>query len=893
MERLERLFAQALELAPHERPRFLDTACGTDAALRAELEALLAADAHPPPLLDAAPEALSELLPDDDLPRFVGPYRILGQLGEGGMGVVLRAERTDIPKPVALKRIRDPFGRQALARFQREQDLLARLQHPNIAQLLDAGTDETGTPYFAMELVDGEPITTYCDRNRLGLEDRLRLFAEVCAAVQYAHRSLIVHRDLKPSNILVVPEGTGTGAAGQVKLLDFGIARLVEADTDAMQTQTGHRVLTPAYASPEQLRGEPVTTATDVYSLGVVLYELLTGHRPYAVEGKSAGELEQVVCEQVPTRPSAVISRAEPYTQEGHALTPQRVGHMRQSRPEALKRQLRGDLDNIVLMALRKEPDARYASVEALQADVQRYLEGLPVLAHEAGLGYRTRKFVQRHKTGVLVSAGVGLLVLGFAGVMTWQQAQMRQERDRAQHEAEKAQEVTGFLVDLFRSSDPSEVLGDTLTAFDMLAWGKQRAAALENQPMIQLALYKEMGTVYRSLGQYAEADTLLRKTIELQEQHLGPTHPDLIESLLEWANVYIDWGAYSQAIAPLERALALVEVPENATDEMRATVLNDLANTHFRLGDVKSSRMKLKASLGYRRNTYRRLHNTPGATDLQRAVAARDLAHNLWSLGQLVPADSLFEQAVFYYDRARPGDDAEKADALGDLGLVKMGLSQHEAAIEVLKRARAMRERLLGPAHPLAYKSKYELGYALMKQGRHAPAELLFTEVLAYHRQTLPPGHPQIAFVLERLARNYRLNNQLAEAETAYREALAINEVLIPPNPREVGNTLVGLGRTLSLQGQLDTAEGLLRAGIHVLSDVHESTSFRLLESKLWLGYNHQQMGQYAAADSLITGVYNTIVQQVGPETLGAKEAAKFVAGLQKAVENNISALE
>ncbi len=328
----------------------------------------------------------------------VGPYEVLRELGRGGMGVVYLAARADeqFRKRVAIKVIKTgPDEEGVIRRFRRERQILASLDHPNVARLLDGGATGDGRPYFVMEYIEGHPLHEYCDRHRLSIVDRLKVFQQVCSAVAYAHRNLIVHRDLKPSNIIVTADGIP-------RLLDFGIAKLLNPELSAETPTVTGLALTPEYASPEQARGDVVTTASDVYSLGVLLYELLTGHRPYRLKTRLPMEVLKAVCEQEPERPSTIVRQAEDTTDGSRAvvITPEGVSRARDLTPDRLGRRLRGDLDNIVLMALRKEPLRRYASAEALSEDLRRYLEGLPVKARKGTSAYRAGKYVKRHAVG-------------------------------------------------------------------------------------------------------------------------------------------------------------------------------------------------------------------------------------------------------------------------------------------------------------------------------------------------------------------------------------------------------------------------------------------------------------------------------------------------------------
>jgi serine/threonine protein kinase len=407
---IEVIFHAAVDRAPDERAAFLDHAGAGDPELRQEVESLLAQEGLGTRLAAAVSDAAKSLATatsEDRVGQRIGPYRVTGIVGQGGMGAVYQAVRDDdqYRKQVAIKLVKRGLDTEfILSRFRHERQILASLEHPHIARLLDGGTTDDGLPYLVMEYIEGRPITDYGSANKLSLTERLKLFRLVCSAVQYAHQNLVVHRDLKPSNILVTPDGTP-------KLLDFGIAKLLNPDTSPegmSQTQTALMMLTPDYASPEQVRGEPVTTATDVYSLGVVLYELLTGQRPHHFKSYSPVEIERVITQSEPERPSVAVSGIR---EQGSGVR-DTTDDGRRTR-DRLARQLRGDLDNIVLMALRKEPERRYSSVEQLSEDIRRHLDGRPVIARKDTVGYRAGKFIQRHKLGL---AAVALVILSLVG---------------------------------------------------------------------------------------------------------------------------------------------------------------------------------------------------------------------------------------------------------------------------------------------------------------------------------------------------------------------------------------------------------------------------------------------------------------------------------------------
>ncbi|MEE8536601.1 MAG: serine/threonine-protein kinase, partial [Acidobacteriota bacterium] len=507
---IEELYQGALDLAANERPAYLERACGHDTALRQEIDSLLATHDEAPSFLETP---LIAWPPDEPLmppETHVGPYKLLRPLGRGGMGQVYLATRAGevFRQYVALKVIRRGLDTEdILRRFRAEQQILATLHHANIAHLIDGGVTDDGQSYLVMEYVEGTPITTYCDGRQMTLEERVLLFRQVCEAVHHAHRNLVVHRDLKPSNILVTVEGVP-------KLLDFGIAKLLDPVASGMSvptTQADGRVMTPEYASPEQVRGETITTASDVYALGVLLYELLVGRRPYHFERRTPQEIERVICKQEPEPPSAVLEKAvdgQPTDGTPPPMKPDEISTARGMTVERLRRRLNGDLDTIVLKALRKEPERRYASAQQLAEDLGRYLAGLPVLARPDTATYRAQKFVRRHRVGVAMTLIVVSLLLSFSVVSAVQSAEIRAKAEDVAQERDRAEEVIEFLVALFETPDPKVSKGNTVTARELLETGAARVEAdLKEQPEVQADMMTVMSRVYRSLGLYDPAE--------------------------------------------------------------------------------------------------------------------------------------------------------------------------------------------------------------------------------------------------------------------------------------------------------------------------------------------------------------------------------------------------
>ncbi|MDX1419471.1 MAG: serine/threonine-protein kinase [Rubricoccaceae bacterium] len=847
-ERVEALFSEAVEQPPDARAAFLDRACGGEARLRAEVEGLLAADEA-----DRALGVEHRLLPDEDEAREhaptgqrVGPYRIEGELGRGGMGVVYRARRADgaFEKTVALKLVKRGMDTdEVLARFRRERQVLAGLDHPGIARLLDAGEAADGRPYLAMEYVEGEPVTAYADRRRLGVEARLHLFEAVCEAVAYAHQRFIVHRDLKPSNILVAEDDAGRP---QVKLLDFGISKLLDPEASGLSvlaTRTDARMLTPAYAAPEQVRGEPVTAATDVYALGELLYELLTGRRAHALNGRTPSEREQAIVEEETPRPSRAIQ-----------ADAAEVASVRSTPPRRLQRRLRGDLDAICGKALRKAPEQRYASVEALKTDVQRHRDGLPIEARPETAGYRLRTFVRRHRVGVAAAALVALSLVGGLSVALWQARAAAEERDAARREADKAQQVTDFLVQVFEEADPRESGGRTRTAQEILNLGAARIESeLSGQPEVQAELLGVVGRVYRSMGLYDEALPFLNQALALRRSRLGSRHPDVAASLSDKANLLRDRGDFAGAEALYREALAIGRGHYGDEHPHVAATLDELAlNLHYAGRRDESVALHHEALALRRRllgpdhlDVAASLNNLAGALDNQAdaeeaealyrealairrrllgpthpdiAVTLNNVAVILRQRGDLAGAEPLYREALDIW-RAHYGDaHPHVASGLNNLAALLRTRGDLDAAEALYREALAIRRRAHGAQHPDVAVSLNNLGKLLYTRREYAAAEPLYREAIAMWQALYGEAYPHLSTGLRNLADVRLAIGDSGGAEALYRRAVAQYRATWPAGHPKTGEALVALGRCLLTRGQAAEAESVLEEGHRLL---------------------------------------------------------------------------
>jgi eukaryotic-like serine/threonine-protein kinase len=714
--RIEALFHQAVQYPPHARAAFLARACD-DPELRRHVAALLEDDEPASgyfaelfgraAALQEEMQQSTRVAPDDRLfaGRTVGRYRLEREIGRGGTCAVYLAHRVDgaFRRAVAVKILmRHAHGADLIRRFEQEQQLLSELEHPNIARLYDGGVTEDGLYYFVMERVDGLPIDLYCDEHRLSIAQRLGLFLDVAAAVEYAHRQLVIHRDLKPSNILVTREGA-------VKLLDFGIAKLLTGEGTASPelTQTRSRWMTPDYAAPEQVRGERTSTATDVYQLGVVLYRLLTGHPPYAPTGVGAAYLiERAVCETEPRWPSRAVlqgAAAGPGPDEG-ALTPATLAELRATTPSQLSRTLAGDLDAIVLRPLQKERAQRYGSVEALARDVQRYLAGLPVEARHGKLRYRARKFVRRHWAAV---GGVALALLLLGATSTLYVVQLGKERDRARVEAAKAGAVAEFLVGLFQAGDPRESVGESATVATLLERGIRRAGTLESQPEVQAEMLFTIAHAYFGHGEVEQARRLWERTVEIRERHLGKQHPSVALGL-----VHVAWAWLVQ-------------------------------------GELEPAAKHFRAALEIQRVAFGSEHS-----EVANSLSGLGLALN--GMGETAEAEALLREALRIRRTVQGSEHVEIANNLQDLAIVLRTSGDLAAAESLQREALRMRLALLDPNHPDVATARIHLALLLQSRGDPAAAETLLLEALAGLRRSLGEHHPRTRAVIRSLETLY-----------------------------------------------------------------------------------------------------------------------------------------
>jgi eukaryotic-like serine/threonine-protein kinase len=830
------IFNAALETDEQQRRAYLDEICGDDKELRDEIDLLLASFNKAEDFFGGF--AVADALKVNDsnegeklTGRRIGPYLLVKEIGRGGMGAVYLATRADeqFKTHVAIKLIkRGMDSEDILRRFRNERQILASLNHPNIAKLLDGGTTEEGLPFFVMEYIEGQPLTDYCDSHRLSTLERLKLFREICAAVQHAHQNLIVHRDLKPGNIVITPDGTP-------KLLDFGIAKFLNpslSPNTIAPTATMMRMMTRDYASPEQVRGEPITTASDIYSLGVLLYELLTGHHPYQFKTPLPSEIERVICESVPERPSAMVTRTEiinGFDGTAVTITPELVSSTREGQPDRLKRALTGDPDNMVLMAMRKEPQRRYASVAEFSEDIRRHLEGLPVIATKDTFGYRAAKFIRRNRVAV-AAATLVLAALLFGMIATvWQARVATRERDKARIEQAKAERIKTFLQDMLGAADPTNQ-GKDVKVIEVLKEAAERAETeLAEQPEIKADVLLTLGRTYSNLNRSTEAEKYLREALEVSLKTSGLRHP--------------------------------------TTQASQARLAFELVNSN-----PAEAEPLARSAVTSGRELYPQGH-------VELAVALYALGLTLSNRGEVKEAEPLLQEVLALSKKVSDGYNGSMVGCLGALAQLKANAGDIEGAKSFYRQA-------IDAGREIPYRDRLYLAQALFRFGQfliavkeYTEAESMLRESEKVYGEQMGESNVGTGFVTSSLGFLYLSQGDYQKAETEYKKS---REMLAKFVPKENYDWLVAtasLGVTLLREGKPVEAEALLR----------ESWEIRKKTSPgQWLTANNESLigeclleqKKYAEAEPLLKSAYEELKAVAGDQN------AKTIEALQRLIK-------
>ena len=736
----------------------------------------------------------------------IGPYRLVQMLGVGGMGEVWRAEQTaPFHRTVALKLIKVGMDTRAVvARFESERQALALMEHPNIAKVFDAGATPEGRPFFVMEYVPGFPITTYCDNQRLTIKERLALFTQVCEGVQHAHQKAIIHRDLKPSNVLVAE----LDQRPVPKIIDFGLAKATgpRLSQATMYTEVGGIVGTPDYMSPEQADSTErnIDTRTDVYSLGVILYELLVGALPFSSRetgGHGTPAMLQRIRAQEPTLPSSKLKSLGESSKDSAAK--------RQEQPQSLRRHLRGELDWITMKALEKDRTRRYGSPSELAADINRYVKNEPVLAGQPSTRYRAGKFVRRHRFGVGVAAAVALLLIGFATTMALQARRIAKERDRANREAAASKRVADFMTRMFKVSDPSEARGNAVTAREILDKASTEIeTGLADDPELQSRLLYTMGDTYEGLGLFPRAESLLSRSLQIRRKVLGSQHPDTLASMNDLGEA-IRWQARDSDAEKLVREALdgrqRVLGPNHPATLASMYTLGLLLSSESRYTEAEKL---LRALL----ETQRRIQGTSDDATLNAEVA---LAMVLEGQGQYSEAETLYKDAGDGWRRLFGMEHPSTLRAYADLAICLDEDGRYPEAEKLHREMIEIKNRVLGPEHPHTLLSDVSLAVTLFHEHRYAEAEKLQRTTLEAERRVFGFEHPRTTSLMGELADTLTRENRHSDAEKLRAELLTIRRRLSGPEDPDTLLAMESLGITLSYEKQFAKAETLFQEAL------------------------------------------------------------------------------
>jgi len=863
--RVNEVFAEAMQQPPGLREDWVAAAIDDDPPLAAYVQSLLRVD----PSVEITVEGVFDRPGEGEQSRGltmsgsrIGPFEIDRLLGEGGMGRVYLAHRADehFEQQVAIKvgaqRLVDPMTQ---ARLRAERQILANLAHPNIAKLFDGGTTSDGVPYLVMEYVDGVPIDVYCDSHRLTVAERLELLVTVCDAIHYAHQNLVIHRDIKAANVLVTDDGVP-------KLLDFGIAKLIDHDghVDDGLTREGVAVLTPSNAAPEQIRQQPITTATDTYALGLLMYRLLSGTPAFDLTNCPPMEFARIVCDHPPTPPSQLFAQIA----RSDAVLGQEIAADRRSQPKAFERLLRGDIDTIVMKALRKEPHRRYGSCLELADDIHRHLHALPIEARADSQLYKARKFVQRHALGVASAAAALVTLLVFAIVLSVQNERITAERDHAIA-------VSRFLEEIFTTPDPAHARGLDKTAKEILAVGAERIRNdLGDRPEVQSELMETIGRVYLNLGEYTPSIEMLEASLALRLESLGAEHADVARGKNQLAEALIRKAEYARARDLLEQSLAVNRARRGAASPEVADNLYNLAELHLATGGLDAAESYANQSIG--------IYVPLGiAYGIELAEAKNTLSRILQVRGRLDETERLLRESIEIVEATGGKDHPLLAYYLQNLGVLLQSQGKLVAAEETLEEAIETTRRVLGEKHDLVATTLSIQGGLLQQRGAYDEAEAAYREALAIDIERRGPAHPYVGYDLTGLAILLHDMGRLPEAEERLREALGIYAASLDPDHQYIASALTELGAVLVSRDAASDAVPLLTEALRIRRVDYPDDNVLTAATMVELGSAVLDTGQTDEARALILNAAEILR---GRNDRRAKRALAAMAQLENA---------
>ena len=868
-QRIRGLFEKAMDLSLAQRDAFIEEHCGADPDLKRELKALLASDEPQTGgaltgAIGAAVEATTRERRQELLGSVIGPYRLSSVLGHGGAGTVYLAERVDrqYSAQVAIKVVEGAaLSAEIGRRFRAERQILANLNHQNIARLIDAGETPQRIPYLVMEYVHGEPISDYCDRMRLSVEDRIQLILRVCGAVQYAHQNLVVHRDIKPANILVTPDGTP-------KLLDFGIAKLLDTDSIAAElalTRMNDRVLTPEYASPEQILGQPVTTASDVYALGIVLYELLTGLRPYKVSSASQLELERTICIVEPFKPSAAIKQSaarNPKNPPAAAPTTlhtastrdiETIVEARRITPNKLAARLGGDLDAILMRALRKEPIYRYSSVEQFAADLRRHLSNEPVQARQGNWFYYTRRYVRRNALAVAAGVAFVALLAGTAINYSIQSKRIAAERDIANREKQTSDAVADFMVNVFAASDPFSVQEREVSARELLDKSTQTIREeLDDAPAVKARLLEAMGRTYSRQGQNDRGVTLLEESLDIRTKLEGRDNPALATTLLNLGKARLNQRNFQGAEQPVTSALKMLEQTGQTHSTQYALALQYSAA-------LESQRGNYMQAADYYRRALPLLKELYGASHSEYAGGLGAYANTLLFLEDHAAAESAVRESVAIYQRTMAPSHPDRLSAEGLLGRILLQQGRTDEAEPLIENRHRLQREVFGDTSLRLLPSLNAMIRLRLQQGNLKSAERHAREAILIGESNNEARSDRTGLAHETLGITLWRMRQFADAERELRLALAIYAETLPPDHLYIATSEHFLSEVRLAQGKPRDAIQLLELALARLQRAN-AEPWRIARSENTLGQTYATLGDLPPARKYLENSYRQL---------------------------------
>ena len=908
-------FEYCLDLDEANREEYLNKIGADDEGLKLEVKSLLS---YSELSMESFIEQLSYSHEDDSSAKWIGDYKLISELAQGGMGIVYLAESNQqlANRQVALKLLqKDSVTPNVLRRFKQECHILTQFQHQNIASVFDNGINEEGAPYLVLEYIDGQHINEYCDSHALSVVDRLRLFEDVCSAVAYAQERMVVHRDLKPSNIVVSKDR-------QVKLLDFGIAKILEEDRMDLslpKTRTGAKLMTLRFASPEQVLSGKVTKATDVYALGVILYELLTGRSPYDLKDKSTYEIERLILETEPILPSNVITRAEILRNEKGAGVDLMdiICENRSTNTQQLRSQLRGDLDVIVMKALKKDPMRRYLSAAELKDDIVRFLAGKPIKARPENYFYKTSKFLSRHQV-VFTSMLVFVLAAVVGTLISIQE--IREERDIAEEALVKTQEVTEFIISVFKLSDGYKGRADSLTAREILDIGVSRVQEeLNDQPEIQAEMLEVIGRVYNNLGMYEEsvmqlkqslkirlnsstanqleiasslyelgstywrdsdyesADSIFKQVVELRTTHLDKNHVLIAQAKNSLGNVLMDQGSYEKAIPNYEEALTIFSSHE---DEKRptATVLSNLGALYYYIGEYETS-------AGYHLRAINQRRMLPGNNNADIGTSLNNYAQVLNTIGEFEKAEIAQRECIDLWEKELGKSHPTIVVGKGNLAKIKISTEEYEVAERLLRESLEIAMSTLREDHVSTLITQTYLADVLRESDNLEESTSILRTAIPKLKTVLGDDHPHVARSIHSLAQSLEKLGANSDSEMRFKESLAKRQFTLRPNHPDIASSLNDLGAFLAKQGRHPEADSLLRQALAIRKDVFSERHWRIVEVMNALGKSYTAQQKFGEADSLLYTGYSYLLDSEAPPRSIVIESIKNLIDLYTAL--------